>query len=106
MSLGSDDRRRTSWHERCRAPCTARRPGVGGGRWLRAWTGWFLASSGCTSPSGAAGGHGIEVALGALDEVAAQVRFGVLTGRALEAGQVGGNRQPQLVSERPERGKG
>jgi len=31
------------------------------------------------------GGQGIEVALGAPDEVAAQVRFGVLTGRALEA---------------------
>ena len=31
------------------------------------------------------GGQGIEVALSAPDEVAAQVRFGVLTGRALEA---------------------
>jgi hypothetical protein len=37
--------------------------------------------------------------LGAPGQVAAQVRFGVLTGGAFEAGQVGGHRQPQLVSE-------
>ena len=29
------------------------------------------------------------------------VRFGVLAGGALEAGQVGGYCQPQLISERP-----
>jgi hypothetical protein len=33
---------------------------------------------------------------------AAQVRFGVLTGRALDPGQVGSHGRPQLVSERPE----
>jgi hypothetical protein len=32
--------------------------------------------------------------IGAPGEVAAQVRFAVLTGRALEAGQVSGHRQP------------
>ena len=36
-------------------------------------------------------------------KVAAQVRFGVLAGGALEAGQVGRHGQPQLVSERPGR---
>jgi hypothetical protein len=44
------------------------------------------------------GGQRVKAALGAPGQVAAQVRFGVLTGGALEAGQVGGHRQPQLVS--------
>jgi len=35
------------------------------------------------------------------EQVAAQVRFGVLTGGALEAGQAGGHRQPQLARRRP-----
>ena len=45
------------------------------------------------------GGQRVKAPLGAPGQVAAQVRFGVLTGGALEAGQVGGHRQPQLVSE-------
>ena len=45
-------------------------------------------------------GQRVQAALGAPGQVAAQVRFGVLTGGALEAGQVGGHCQPQPVGER------
>jgi Arc/MetJ family transcription regulator len=45
-------------------------------------------------------GERVQAALGAPGQIAAQVRFGVLAGGALEAGQVGSHCQPQLVSER------
>ena len=45
-------------------------------------------------------GEWVQAALGAPGQVAAQIGFGVVTRRALEPGQVGGHRQPQLVSER------
>jgi hypothetical protein len=45
-------------------------------------------------------GQRVEPALGAPGEEAPQVRFGVITGGALVAGQVGSHSQPQLVSER------
>jgi len=48
----------------------------------------------------APGGQRVQAALGAPDQVAAQIRFSVLAGCALEAGQVGGYCQPQPVSER------
>ena len=48
----------------------------------------------------ALGGQRIQAALGAPGQVAAQVRFGVLAGGALEASQVGGHCQPQPVGER------
>ena len=49
------------------------------------------------------GGQRVQATLGAPGEVAAQVRFGVLAGGALEAGQVGGYCQPQPVGERRQR---
>jgi hypothetical protein len=45
-------------------------------------------------------GQRVQAALGAPGQVAAQVRFGVLTGGALEAGQVGSRCQSQPVGER------
>ena len=42
----------------------------------------------------------VQALLGAPREVAAQVRFGVLAGGALETGQLGGRRQPHAVGER------
>jgi hypothetical protein len=49
---------------------------------------------------GAARGQRVQAAFSAPGKVAAQVGLGVLTGGALEAGQVGGHCQPQLISER------
>jgi hypothetical protein len=46
------------------------------------------------------GGQRVQAALGAPGQVAAQVRSGVLAGGALEAGQVGGRREPQPAGER------
>jgi hypothetical protein len=46
---------------------------------------------------------GVAAALGTPGKEAAQVRFGVITGRALIAGQVAGYCQPQLISERHKR---
>jgi hypothetical protein len=48
-------------------------------------------------------GQRVQAALGASGQLAAQVGFAVLTGGALEAGQVGGYCQPQPVSERRQR---
>jgi hypothetical protein len=48
-------------------------------------------------------GQRVQAALGAPGQVAAQIRFGVLTGRALEAGQVGSRCQSQPVGERRQR---
>jgi hypothetical protein len=45
-------------------------------------------------------GQRIQAAFSAPDKEAAQVGLGVLTGGALEAGQVGGHCEPQLISER------
>jgi hypothetical protein len=45
------------------------------------------------------GSQRVEAALGAPGQIAAQIRFGVLSGGALEAGQVGSHCQSQLVSE-------
>jgi hypothetical protein len=47
-------------------------------------------------------GQRVQAVPGAPGEVAAQVRCGVLSGGALEAGQVGSHCQPQLISERHE----
>ena len=49
------------------------------------------------------GGQRVQAVLSAPGKVAAQVRFRVLAGAALETGQVGSHRQPQLVSERRQR---
>jgi hypothetical protein len=46
------------------------------------------------------GGQRVQAVPGAPGQVAAQVRFGVLAGGALEAGQVRSRCQPQPVSER------
>ena len=46
------------------------------------------------------GGQRVQAALGAPCEVAAEIRFGVLAGGALEAGQVGSYRQSQPIGER------
>ena len=54
----------------------------------------------------ALGGERVQAALGAPGQVAAQVRFGVLAGGALEAGQVGGRCRPQLAGERLRRIRG
>ena len=48
-------------------------------------------------------GQRVQAVLGAPRQVAAQVRFGVLAGGALEAGQVGSYCQPQPVSKRRHR---
>jgi hypothetical protein len=45
-------------------------------------------------------GQRVQATIGTPDKEAAQVRFGVLAGGALEPGQIGGHRQPQLISER------
>ena len=45
----------------------------------------------------------IQAALGAPDQEAAQIGFGVIAGGALEPGQVRGHCQVQLVSERRKR---
>jgi hypothetical protein len=45
------------------------------------------------------GGQWVQAALGAPGEIAAQVRFGVLSGGALEPGQITGHGQPQLVRQ-------
>jgi hypothetical protein len=45
------------------------------------------------------GSQRVQSLLGAPGQVAAQVRFGVLAGGALEAGKVGSHCQPQPVSE-------
>ncbi len=45
-------------------------------------------------------GQRVQVALSTPGKEAAQVGFGVLPGRALEAGQMGSRRQPQLISRR------
>ena len=42
----------------------------------------------------------VQVAFGAPGQIAAQIGFGVLTGGALETGQVGGSCEPQLISDR------
>jgi hypothetical protein len=49
------------------------------------------------------GAQRVQAVLGAPGQVAAQVRFGVLAGGALEAGQVGSYCQPQPVGERRQR---
>jgi hypothetical protein len=49
------------------------------------------------------GGQRVQAALGTPGQIAAQVRFGVLTGRALKAGQVGSNCQSQPIGERRQR---
>jgi hypothetical protein len=48
----------------------------------------------------AAGSQRVQGAFGTPGQVAAQVGFSVVTGGALETGQVGGHCQPQLISER------
>ena len=45
-------------------------------------------------------GQRIQATFRAPGQVAAQVGLGVLAGGALEPGQVGSHRQPQLISER------
>jgi hypothetical protein len=45
-------------------------------------------------------GQRVQATIGTPDKEAAQVRFGVLAGGALEPGQIGGHRQPQQISER------
>ena len=45
----------------------------------------------------ALGGRRVRAAFSTPGEEAAQVRVGVLTGRALEAGQVGDHGQPQVI---------
>jgi len=45
-------------------------------------------------------GQRVQAAVGAPGAIAAQVRFGVLAGGALEPGQVTGHGQPQLIAER------
>jgi len=45
-------------------------------------------------------GQRVQAPLGAPGQIAAQVGLGVLTGGALEAGQVGRHCQPQLTGER------
>jgi hypothetical protein len=54
----------------------------------------------------ALGGQRVQAALGAPCEVAAEIRFGVLAGGALEAGQVGSYRQLQPIGERLRRIRG
>ena len=49
---------------------------------------------------GPPGGQRVQAPLGAPGQVTADIRFGMLAGGALEAGQVGGHGQPQPVSER------
>jgi hypothetical protein len=49
------------------------------------------------------GGQRVQASFRAPGEVAARVGFGVVAGRAREAGQVGSHCQPQLVSERRRR---
>ena len=48
----------------------------------------------------AADSQRVQAAFSAPGQVAAQVGLGVVAGGALETGQVGGHREPQLISER------
>ncbi len=50
-------------------------------------------------------GQRIQATLSGPGKEAAQVGFGVLTGGALETGQIGSHLQPQLISERTGRPK-
>jgi hypothetical protein len=45
-------------------------------------------------------GQRVQATVGTPEKEAAQVRFGVIAGGALEPGQIGSYCQPQLISER------
>ena len=50
----------------------------------------------------APGQEGVQSALGAPGQIAAQIGVGVVPGSALEPGKIGGHREPQPVSMRDE----